>query len=47
MLASEGFPELLALDQVVACFQNWTSARERSYQPLPTMPWLDGEVPVR
>src|SRR5262245_44004146 len=28
------------------CFQNATSARSRSYQPLPTTPWEDGASPV-
>ena len=29
------------------CFQNCTSLRVRSYQPLPTMPCVDGVLPVR
>ncbi len=29
------------------CFQNWTSASSRLYQPLPTMPCCEGAVPVR
>ena len=28
------------------CFQNWTSAASRLYQPLPTMPCSRGGVPV-
>lgn len=28
------------------CFQNFTSQSIRSYHPLPTMPWPDGNFPV-
>ena len=31
----------------MACRQNITCARSRKYQPLPTMPWSRGSVPVR
>ena len=30
-----------------ACFQKRISQSSREYQPLATMPWLEGRVPVR